>query len=154
MLDTTPPCPAPLRRVLESNNSSTTTVAVEAGSEKVDSAAKGTALESAAHLEKAAAASLDDGGEESFPEGGWDAWACTFGAWWMVFFSFGSVNAFGVFQQYYATQLLPHKAMSDIAWIGSFQFFFVFGSGAIAGRAFDLGYLRPLLAASIAMLVL
>jgi len=39
---------------------------------------------------------------------------------------------------YYAQHQLRHKTSSDIAWIGSIQVLFQFGSGLISGSLFDL----------------
>jgi MFS family permease len=63
--------------------------------------------------------------------------------------SFGYLNAFGVFQSYYAQGFLRDYTNSDIAWIGALQYFFIFGVGLFAGRAFDLGLFKPLMAFAI-----
>ena len=51
--------------------------------------------------------------------------------------------AFGVFQQYYSVTMLSDRSQSEIAWIGSFQYFLVFLIGLFGGRAFDLGLFKP-----------
>lgn len=58
----------------------------------------------------------------------------------------GVANMFGVFQTYYQTKLLTSESPSNISWIGSFQVFLLFLGGTLAGPAFDMGYLRSLLA--------
>ncbi|CDO77908.1 hypothetical protein BN946_scf184692.g6 [Trametes cinnabarina] len=47
------------------------------------------------------------------------------------------VNAYGTFQEYYQTTLLPHTSASDIAFIGSLQTFFLYFSSPFVGRVFD-----------------
>jgi|SRR5277367_3764896 len=70
-----------------------------------------------------------------FPDGGRKAWIMVFGAWyslttilslanvnrWISFCTFGFVNSFGIFEDYYSTNQLASSTPSDIAWIGSFQ---------------------------------
>lgn len=97
----------------------------------------------------------DDSDEEGdYPDGGWQAWGVLFGCWWMNFFTFGNLNSFGAYQQYYVTHLLDDSSFGQVAWIGAFQIFSVFALGIIAGRLFDLGYMRPIVAISTASLVL
>lgn len=47
------------------------------------------------------------------------------------------MNAYGVFQEYYHQHQLQNKSEFDIAWIGSFATFMMFGSGAPAGLLVD-----------------
>ncbi|PSR71991.1 hypothetical protein PHLCEN_2v12201 [Hermanssonia centrifuga] len=100
-------------------------------------------------LEKAAVKSLatDDKEKfsytstiEDFPEGGLRAWLCVFGASIVMFLTYGMMQAFGVFQDYYAKHLLRNHSPSEISWIGSVQTFLLFGLGVITGRCFDNGY--------------
>jgi hypothetical protein len=49
----------------------------------------------------------------------------------------GIVNAFGVFQEYYAMGPLREKTYFDIAWIGSFATFATFAFAAPAGFVID-----------------
>ncbi|GFG20113.1 MFS transporter, putative [Aspergillus udagawae] len=72
-----------------------------------------------------------------FPDGGARAWMVALGAGGVLFCTFGYVNAFGVYQDYYITHQLSNYSASDIAWIGSVQTFFLFGSGLIGGPLFD-----------------
>ncbi|MCJ1476315.1 hypothetical protein MMC13_004981 [Lambiella insularis] len=60
-------------------------------------------------------------------------------------FQRGIVNAFGVYQTYYETELLSTTSSSDISWIGSIQAFLLVFIGVVTGPIFDLGYLRYLL---------
>lgn len=59
------------------------------------------------------------------------------GAWAAAFCSVGFVNAFGVFQEYYSSTLIPSKSSSSIAWIGSIQIFLMFGGTPVAGFLTD-----------------
>ncbi|KAF3935375.1 hypothetical protein ABW20_dc0100326 [Dactylellina cionopaga] len=88
--------------------------------------------ESAADAEKQAAPPAI-----TFPDGGLQAWLVVLGAAIALFCSFGYVNAFGVYEAYYLSVLLPDKTADDIAWIGSIQICFIFGSGLFAGSIFD-----------------
>ncbi|KAL6230885.1 hypothetical protein BDW75DRAFT_248293 [Aspergillus navahoensis] len=72
-----------------------------------------------------------------FPDGGARAWTVALGAGGVLFCTFGYVNAFGVYQDYYITHQLSNYSASDIAWIGSVQTFFLFGSGLVGGPLFD-----------------
>ncbi|KAK6348718.1 hypothetical protein TWF718_006505 [Orbilia javanica] len=75
--------------------------------------------------------------EITFPEGGLKAWLIVLGAAISMFCSFGYVNAFGVYESYYLSVILTNKTADDIAWIGSIQIAFIFGSGLFAGSIFD-----------------
>ncbi|CAE7162652.1 unnamed protein product, partial [Rhizoctonia solani] len=74
------------------------------------------------------------------PDGGATAWATVAGAWLILFCSFGYVNAFGVYQDYYTRIYLTNKTSSDIAWIGSTQLCLQFLMGLVSGKLFDEGY--------------
>ncbi|KAF8066742.1 major facilitator superfamily domain-containing protein [Lyophyllum atratum] len=56
------------------------------------------------------------------------------------FCTFGVVQSFGVYQDYYTRHSLTEHTPSSISWIGSVQVFFVFAIGLPAGRLFDAGY--------------
>ncbi|KAI9827424.1 MAG: hypothetical protein M1819_006965 [Sarea resinae] len=75
--------------------------------------------------------------EYVFPEGGTKAWLVVAGCFCVQLFTFGYVNAFGVYQAYYAQTFLRDKTASDIAWIGSIQFFFQFSAGSLSGPVTD-----------------
>ncbi len=57
----------------------------------------------------------------------------------------GTVNTFGVFQTYYATNLLQDQSPSNISWIGSVQAFLLLIVGVITGPLYDAGYFRALI---------
>ncbi|PQE06040.1 MFS monocarboxylate transporter protein [Rutstroemia sp. NJR-2017a BBW] len=59
------------------------------------------------------------------------------GAFALMFCSVGFVNAFGVFQEYYAVTILSDKSPSDISWLGSFNVFCMFGMTFVAGFLTD-----------------
>ena len=59
------------------------------------------------------------------------------GAALTYFCSVGIVNAFGVFQEYYAIRPMREKTEGDIAWIGSFATFATFAFAAPAGFVID-----------------
>lgn len=77
------------------------------------------------------------GGQPPFPEGGVRAWSVAIGCAGVLFSTFGYVNAFGVFQEYYQTHQLIHETPSTISWIGSLQTFFLFGGSLVGGPLFD-----------------
>lgn len=76
------------------------------------------------------------------PDGGAKAWSVILGASLTTFASFGYINMWGVYQDYYERVLLPDSGPSAIAWIGSIQYALMFIPGLFIGRLFDLGYLK------------
>ncbi|KAH8689024.1 major facilitator superfamily domain-containing protein [Talaromyces proteolyticus] len=86
------------------------------------------------------------------PDGGSRAWFHVFLCHMVFFNTWGVVNSYGVFQQYY-TQTLGH-APSDIGWIGGVQMFLLFGAGVFSGRASDAGYFRHCFIAGVVLQVL
>ncbi|KAI0157089.1 MFS general substrate transporter [Hypoxylon sp. FL1284] len=86
------------------------------------------------------------------PDGGRVAWLMCLCAHFAIMNTWGFINSFGVFQQYYATQL--NRPPSDISWIGSVQVFLTFFIGTFAGRVTDAGFFRPVLATGTALLTL
>ncbi|KAG8762278.1 hypothetical protein FRC11_010137 [Ceratobasidium sp. 423] len=78
------------------------------------------------------------------PDGGVAAWATVAGAWLVLFCTFGYVNAFGVYQDYYTRIFMTNKSSSDIAWVGSTQICLQFLLGAVSGKLFDEGYFHAL----------
>ncbi|KAJ7202840.1 major facilitator superfamily domain-containing protein [Mycena pura] len=82
----------------------------------------------------------------TFPEGGRDAWLTVAGGWMVTFCTFGAVQSFGVYQDYYTRIFLSEHPPTDVSWIGSVQVFFLFAIGIFSGKLFDDGYFRELLA--------
>ncbi|KAI0926615.1 hypothetical protein AcV7_005507 [Taiwanofungus camphoratus] len=78
------------------------------------------------------------------PDGGSTAWLTILGAWMVQFCTFGYINAFGVYQDYYTTTFLAQKSSSEISWIGSLQLCLMYAPGVFVGRAFDAGYFHHL----------
>lgn len=50
-----------------------------------------------------------------------------------MFCSVGFVNAFGVFETFYQTNLLSNESASQISWLGSFNIFCMFGFTMLVG---------------------
>lgn len=74
---------------------------------------------------------------ETFPEGGYQAWSVALGSFLALFSTFGVVNSFGVFQEYYQTTLLTKSSSSTISLIGALQLFLLYGLSPFIGRIFD-----------------
>lgn len=83
----------------------------------------------------------------TFPEGGLTGWLTVLGGFMVLFTTFGAVQSFGVYQDYYTRISLNEHPPSDVSWIGSLQVSLLFGLGLPAGRLFDEGYFHYLLAA-------
>lgn len=80
----------------------------------------------------------------SIPNGGLWAWLQVLAGFFMFFNSWGLINAFGVFQSYYTSTLIPDSSNSNVAWIGSIQAFLTCCTTIFAGPIFDRGHARPL----------
>ncbi|KAG6872672.1 hypothetical protein C0995_007781 [Termitomyces sp. Mi166 len=78
------------------------------------------------------------------PDGGLRAWSTVAGSWFMMFATFGYLNSFGVYQDFYTREFLSHSLPSKIAWIGSLQLAMPFAFGLVSGKLFDMGYFRVL----------
>ncbi|KAJ5783765.1 uncharacterized protein N7518_009442 [Penicillium psychrosexuale] len=72
-----------------------------------------------------------------FPEGGLRAWMVVLGAFCVSFSTFGYMNAFGVYQDYYTEHFISNETSSTISWIGSVQVCFLFAGSLIGGPLFD-----------------
>lgn len=106
--------------------------------------------------------------EITYPEGGARGWAVSIGASVAILYerynpanpshyhitnyscsaTFGWVNSWGVFQEYYISHQLADQSPSAISWIGSLQIFFLFGGALFGGPLFDKYGERILWAAS------
>ncbi|ODM16226.1 hypothetical protein SI65_08225 [Aspergillus cristatus] len=75
--------------------------------------------------------------QDDFPEGGVKAWGVVAGAFCVLFCTFGYLNAYDVYQDYYQGHQLSHESSSTISWIGSVQVFFLYAGGVIGGPFFD-----------------
>ncbi|KAK5655393.1 hypothetical protein OQA88_5663 [Cercophora sp. LCS_1] len=87
------------------------------------------------------------------PDGGLAAWLQVAGATIVLVDTWGLVNTFGVFQQYYETNILLDNSPSDISWIGSLQASLLLLVGVVSGPLFDAGHFRKLLMAGLFMVV-
>ena len=65
---------------------------------------------------------------DKFPEGGLKANLTVLGAFMAFACTFGQMSAFGTYQAWYASHQLQHLPASEIAWIGSLQFWVFFFS--------------------------
>ncbi|KAF8685310.1 hypothetical protein AX14_004047 [Amanita brunnescens Koide BX004] len=81
-----------------------------------------------------------------YPCGARKAWSTVLGSFLILFCATGVLQAFGVFQDYYTTVFLTKYSASDISWIGSVQVFFELILGVVAGRLYDAGYCRSMIA--------
>lgn len=82
---------------------------------------------------------------DEVPDGGLTAWLQVAGSFFLYWNSWGLVNAFGVYQTYYQTELLQDMSPSAISWLGSIQSFLLLFIGVISGPLYDKGYLRSLI---------
>ncbi|KFX95821.1 hypothetical protein O988_05617 [Pseudogymnoascus sp. VKM F-3808] len=73
----------------------------------------------------------------TFPEGGARGWTTTAGAAGVLFCTFGYINTFGFYQEYYQSHQLSGETPSAISWIGSLQGFFIFSGSLVGGPLFD-----------------
>ncbi|KAI0824487.1 MFS general substrate transporter [Trametes gibbosa] len=88
------------------------------------------------------------------PDGGLTAWLTVSGAWMVQFSTFGYLNSFGVYEDYYTRAFLTHVSPSNISWIGSIQLFLMYAPAVLVGSAFDAGYFHHVQIAGSLVLVL
>jgi MFS family permease len=81
------------------------------------------------------------------------AWKRVAGAWLLFFIAWGPALAYGSFETYYRTQVLPDYSSSQLAWIGALATLLLVCAGAFAGPLFDRGYLRAVLVCGCILLV-
>ncbi|KAK0647956.1 Aspyridones efflux protein apdF [Lasiodiplodia hormozganensis] len=79
------------------------------------------------------------------PNGGVTAWLQVLGSFILFLNTWGIVNSFGVFQTYYASDMLSDETESNISWVGSIQAFLLLIIGVGTGPLFDMGYFQTLL---------
>ena len=87
---------------------------------------------------------VDSTTSPSIPDGGTRAWLCVFGGFLGTFVTFGYLNSYGVWQEYYRRTTLANKTASEISWIGAFQYFLTYAPAAPIGQMFDRGYYRTI----------
>ncbi|KAJ7629065.1 major facilitator superfamily domain-containing protein [Roridomyces roridus] len=71
------------------------------------------------------------------PDGGLDAWLTILGASLVVFSTFGTVNGYGAFSDYYNTVYLTKYSATLISMIGAIQIFILYTFGSLSGALFD-----------------
>jgi MFS family permease len=74
------------------------------------------------------------------PDGGFKAWTQAFLTHVVFFNTWGVANGFGVFEEYYTSEL--GFTQFSVSWIGSVQIFFLFFVGVVGGRLTDAGYFK------------
>lgn len=72
----------------------------------------------------------------------WRAYACWLGCFFLMFNSWGLVNAYGTFASYYVGHSLRHSDQLQLNLIGSTQSFLVLLFSAPVGRLLDAGHFR------------
>ncbi|KAE9401044.1 MFS general substrate transporter [Gymnopus androsaceus JB14] len=70
-------------------------------------------------------------------DGGWDAWSTVFGGTLVAFGTFGFVNAFGAFADYYNEEYLTNYSPTIISMVGALQVFVLYLFAGTAGAIFD-----------------
>lgn len=92
--------------------------------------------------------------EETYPEGGLQAWLIVFGSFAGLMASLGIANTLGTFQAYISDNQLSAYNESAIGWIFSLYAFMAFFLGIYIGAAFDkYGPRGLILAGSICLIV-
>ncbi|KAF1988349.1 MFS general substrate transporter [Aulographum hederae CBS 113979] len=86
----------------------------------------------------------DQFAQENWPKE-WRAWTTLMGCFFLMFNSWGLVNAYGTFQSIYMNTLLPNKDLLLLNLIGSTESFFVLAGSFIVGRVLDAGLHKYLL---------
>ncbi|KAJ7482962.1 major facilitator superfamily domain-containing protein [Mycena galericulata] len=71
------------------------------------------------------------------PDGGLAAWLTILGASLVAFATFGTVNGYGSFNDYYATTYLSNYSPTLISMIGAIQVFILYSFAGLSGALFD-----------------
>ncbi|KAF2165786.1 hypothetical protein M409DRAFT_67114 [Zasmidium cellare ATCC 36951] len=85
---------------------------------------------------------------------GLQAWLQVVSGFMLYFNSWGIVTAFGVFQLYYPSTLLPTTSPSTISWIGTMQGFLLAVTSIFAGCVLDRGHPKILVLLGTVFVVL
>ncbi|KAJ7314269.1 MFS general substrate transporter [Mycena albidolilacea] len=83
--------------------------------------------------------------QPEFDEGGLRGWLAVTGGSLVLMGTFGNIQSFGVFQDFYTRTYFPREAPSTISWIGSLQLALQFLVGVVSGKLFDIGYFHLLM---------
>ncbi|KIK56219.1 hypothetical protein GYMLUDRAFT_230316 [Collybiopsis luxurians FD-317 M1] len=71
------------------------------------------------------------------PNGGWEAWSTVFGTSLVAFGTFGMVNAYGAFADFYNEVYLTNYSATIISMIGALQVFLMYLLAGTSGAVFD-----------------
>lgn len=86
-----------------------------------------------------------DDEDESYPEGGPEAWLVVLGAWCAMIPSMGLLNTVGILQAWVFENQLKGYSESTVGWIFSSYAFFLYLCGAQVGTIFDAHDIRYVL---------
>lgn len=89
--------------------------------------------------------SMEDAFEPKWPRS-WRAYACWLGCFFLMFNSWGLVNAYGTFSSYYVGNSLREVDQLELNLIGSTQSFLVLLFSAPVGKLLDAGHFRYVVA--------
>ncbi|KAF2459343.1 major facilitator superfamily domain-containing protein [Lineolata rhizophorae] len=103
--------------------------------------------------EKAATTNQDHHDEPEWPHE-WRAWGCLIGCFFLMFNSWGLVNAFGTFMSFYKQHFLSGQSDLRLNLIGALECFEVLALSAVMGRLLDAGYARLLIGVGGALVTL
>ncbi|KAH7176471.1 major facilitator superfamily domain-containing protein [Dactylonectria macrodidyma] len=96
-----------------------------------------TGSDGGADLEKRATAVSTASYEETYPEGGLQAWSVVAGSWFCLFASLGLMNTLGTFQAYVLEHQLKGYSEGTVGWVFSIYTFLAFFCGVYIGPVFD-----------------
>ena len=88
-------------------------------------------------LEKRATVEACISQDETYPEGGLQAWTVVLGSWFAMFSSLGLMNTIGIFQAYTLSHQLSDYSEGTIGWVFSIYTFLAFFCGVYIGPIFD-----------------
>lgn len=88
-------------------------------------------------LEKRATGASSASREETYPEGGLQAWLVVLGSWFAMFASLGLMNTLAIFQAYTLSHQLKGYSEGTVGWVFSVYTFLAFFCGVYIGPVFD-----------------
>lgn len=89
------------------------------------------------NLEKQPTAVSSASYEETFPEGGTQAWLVVLGAWFALMSALGLMNTIAIFQAYTLSHQLKGQSEGTVGWVFSIYTFLAFFCGVYIGPVFD-----------------
>lgn len=84
---------------------------------------------------------LNEAEEPNWPQG-WRPWLCLVACFFLMFNSWGLVNAYGTFGSYYLQHLFVPTTAVKVNLIGALDCAIVLGLSGIVGRLLDAGFIR------------